>query len=151
MGLKDIPPSDSNAILFRYKPYCATKSNIGYSGLPSEHESSNFCQSPAPRRSTINKFSLPRFLAIHLTRQSPFYGPAGHIRSRDGLQEDHRPATHGPQSPVSARLGPVKARPELFVKFTWHGNSHSTLVQGIFRFQVEPNWAHLDLFRELTI
>ena len=85
MGLKDIPPSDSNAILFRYKPYFTTKSNIGYSGLSSEHESSNFCQSPAPRRSTIHKFSLPRFLAIHLTRQSPFYGPPRHIRSRDGI------------------------------------------------------------------
>ena len=85
MGLKDIPPSDSNAILFRYKPYCATKSNIGYSGLSSEHESSNFCQSAAPRRSTIHTFSLPRFLAIHLTRQTPFYGPPRHIRSRDGI------------------------------------------------------------------
>ena len=85
MGLKDIPPSDSNAILFRYKPYCATKSNIGYSGLSSEHESSNFCQSAATRRSTIHTFSLPRFLAIHLTRQTPFYGPPRHIRSRDGI------------------------------------------------------------------
>ena len=104
MGLKDIPPSDSNAILCRYKPYFATKSNIVYSGLPSEHESSNFCQSPAPRRSTILKFSLPRFLAIHLARQSPFYGPAGHIRSRDGLQEDHRPATDRQHTAVRARL-----------------------------------------------
>ena len=85
MGLKDIPPSDSNAILCRYKPYFATKSNIGYSGFTSEHESSNFCQSPAPRQSTIHKFSLPRFLAIHLARQSPFYGPPGHIDSRDGV------------------------------------------------------------------
>ena len=127
MGLKDIPPSDSNAILFRYKPYCATKSNIGYSGFTSEHESSNFCQSAAPRRSTIHKFSLPHFLAIHLTRQSPFYGTAGHIRSRDGIDlcpsgtanpsrqhskahplarwfagrssTCHRPATHSRQSP----------------------------------------------------
>ena len=151
MGLKDIPPSDSNAILFRYKPYCATKSNIGYSGLSSEHESSNFCQSAAPRRSTIHKFSLPRFLAIHLARQSPFYGPPGHIGSRDGLQEDYRPATHGPQSPVSDWLGPIKARPHTFVKFTWHGNRHSTGLPVTLRFQVEPNWAHLDLFRELTI
>ena len=101
MGLKDIPPSDSNAILCRYKPYFATKSNIVYSGLPSEHESSNFCQSPAPRRSTIHKFSLPRFLAIHLARQSPFHGTPGHIRSRDGLQEDHRPATHSREGPAS--------------------------------------------------
>ena len=127
MGLKDIPPSDSNAILFRYKPYFTTKSNIGYSGLPSEHESSNFCQSPAPRRSTIHKFSLPHFLAIHLTRQSPFYGTTGHIRTRDGIDLSpsstmnpfrhrarahplarwfagrsstcHRPATHSRQSP----------------------------------------------------
>ena len=28
---------------------------------------------------------VPRFPAIHLTRQSPFYGPPGHIRSRDGI------------------------------------------------------------------
>ena len=129
MGLKDIPPSDSNAILCRYKPYFATKSNIVYSGLPSEHESSNFCQSPAPRRSTILKFSLPRFLAIHLAPQSPFYGPPGHIDSRDGVNlcpssvanpsrqhsrahplarwfagrspTGNRPATHSRQSPVS--------------------------------------------------
>ena len=25
-----------------------------------------------------------------------------------------------------------------------------TALHGTFRFQVEPNWAHLDLFRELT-
>ena len=28
---------------------------------------------------------VPRFPAIHLARQSPFYGTAGHIRSRDGI------------------------------------------------------------------
>ena len=28
---------------------------------------------------------VPRFPAIHLSRQSPFYGPTGHIRSRDGI------------------------------------------------------------------
>ncbi len=27
----------------------------------------------------------PHFPAIHLTRQSPFYGPPRHIRSRDGI------------------------------------------------------------------
>ena len=43
----------------------------------------------------------PHFPAIHLARQSPFYGPPGHIRSRDGLQEDHRPATHGRAGPAS--------------------------------------------------
>ena len=30
---------------------------------------------------------IPRFPAIHLARQTPFYVPAGHISSRDGLQE----------------------------------------------------------------
>ena len=28
---------------------------------------------------------VPRFPAIHLSRQSPFYGPPGHIDSRDGI------------------------------------------------------------------
>ena len=28
---------------------------------------------------------IPRFPAIHLARQSPFYGSAGHIGSRDGI------------------------------------------------------------------
>ena len=37
-----------------------------------------------------------------------------------------------------------------FVKFTWHPNRPYRALQGTFRFQVEPNWAHLDLFRELT-
>ena len=37
-----------------------------------------------------------------------------------------------------------------FVNFTWHPNRPSRALQGTFRFQVEPNWAHLDLFRELT-
>ena len=37
-----------------------------------------------------------------------------------------------------------------FVKFTWHPNRPSRALQGTFRFQVEPNWAHLDLIRELT-
>ena len=105
MGLKDIPPSDSNAILFRYKPYCATKSNIGYSGLSSEHESSNFCQSAAPRRSTIHTFSLPRFLAIHLTRQTPFYGPPRHIRSRDGI--DLCPSSAANHSRQHSRAHPL--------------------------------------------
>ena len=37
-----------------------------------------------------------------------------------------------------------------FLQFTWHPNRPSRALQGIFRFQVEPNCAHLDLFRELT-
>ena len=66
------------------------------------------------------------------------------------ITEDQRPATHGPQSSVSARLGPVKARPYAFLQFTWHTNRPSRPLQGTFRFQVEPNCAHLDLIRELT-
>ena len=66
------------------------------------------------------------------------------------ITEDQRPATHGPQSPVSARLGPVKARPYAFLQFIWHPNRPSRALQGTFRFQVEPNCAHLDAFREPT-
>ena len=62
----------------------------------------------------------------------------------------NRPATHSRQSPVSDWLGPIKARPHTFVKFTWHPNRPSRPLQGTFRFQVEPNWAHLDHFKELT-
>ena len=140
------------------------------------------------------------FPAIHLARQSPFYGPPGHIDSRDGTdlytssaanhsrqhsrahplarcfagrsqndielphkavrarlvprlssscnssdtataiprgsrahrfarcfagrsQTSHGPATHGPHSPVSARS-------HTFLQFIWHGNRHSTGLQG---------------------
>ena len=35
-----------------------------------------------------------------------------------------------PHTAVRARLGPIKARPHTFVKFTWHGNRHSTGLQG---------------------
>ena len=59
------------------------------------------------------------------------------------ITEEQRPATHGPQSPVSARS-------LAFLQFTWHPNRPYRALQGTFRFQVEPNWAHLDLFRELT-
>ena len=37
-----------------------------------------------------------------------------------------------------------------FLKFTWHPNWPSRALQGTFRFQVEPNCAHLDPFREPT-
>ena len=52
-------------------------------------------------------------------------------------------STHGPQSPVSAQT-------LAFLQFIWHPNRPSRALQGTFRFQVEPNCAHLDLFRELT-
>ena len=35
-----------------------------------------------------------------------------------------------PHTAVRARLGPIKARPHTFVKFTWHGNRLSTGLQG---------------------
>ena len=37
-----------------------------------------------------------------------------------------------------------------FLQFIWHPNRPSRALQGTFRFQVEPNWAHLDHFKELT-
>ena len=59
------------------------------------------------------------------------------------ITEDQRPATHGPQSPVSAQT-------LAFLQFIWHPNRPSRALQGTFRFQVEPNCAHLDPFREPT-
>ena len=41
-------------------------------------------------------------------------------------------------------LGPA------FVKFTWNPNRHSRPLQGMFWVQVEPKWAHLHPFRQLT-
>ena len=41
------------------------------------------------------------------------------------ITEDHRPTTHGPQSPVSARS-------LAFLQFIWQGNRHFTGLQGIF-------------------
>ena len=40
------------------------------------------------------------------------------------ITEEHRPATHGPQSPVSARA-------LAFLQFTWHPNRPSRALQGI--------------------
>ena len=58
------------------------------------------------------------------------------------ITEDQRPATHGPQSPVSARLGPVKARPYAFLQFTWQGNRHSKGLQGISARAMVPICVH---------
>ena len=79
---------------------------------------------------------VPHFPAIHLARQSPFYGLPGHIVSRD----------------VCRKLADLlhtalRARPGLFVKFTWNPDRHSTQVQGILLVQVTSNCAHLHLFR----
>ena len=81
---------------------------------------------------------IPRFPAIHLTRQSLFHGPPGHLRSRDGIDlcpssvanpsrhrsrayqlarcfagrwpNCHRTATQGRQSPVRAQFVPGPSR-----------------------------------------
>ena len=58
------------------------------------------------------------------------------------ITEDQRPATHGPQSPVSARLGPVKARPYAFLKFIWHPNRPSRALQGISARAMVPICVH---------
>ena len=57
---------------------------------------------------------IPRFPAIHLTRQSPFYVPPRHIRSRDDLQEDPQPATHSRQCPIPRFLANHLARQSPF-------------------------------------
>ena len=107
--------------------------------------------------------SVPRFPAIHLSRQSPFYGLPGHISSRDGIDlcpssvanpsrhrhkahrlarwfagrtpTCHRTATHGRQSPVGALS-------HAFLQFIWRGNRHSTGLQGISARAMAPVCVH---------
>ena len=40
-------------------------------------------------------------ICVHRAPRTPLDSTPGHIRSRDGLQEDHRPATHGRADPAS--------------------------------------------------
>ena len=40
-------------------------------------------------------------ICVHRAPRTPPYSTPGHIDSRDGLQEDHRPATHGRAGPAS--------------------------------------------------
>ena len=61
----------------------------------------------------------------------PLQGTSARAMVCRKIIEDQRPATHGPQSPVSARLGPVKARPYAFLQFTWHPNRPSRALQGM--------------------
>ena len=91
-------------------------------------------QSPVSDWLVSGQSPSPHFREIHLARQSPFYGPPGHIRSRDGIDlcpssdpnpsrqhsrayrlarwfagrspTGNRPATHSRQSPVSDWLVP---------------------------------------------
>ena len=73
-----------------------------------------------------------RFVSIahREPRQTALQGTFARAMISRKITEDQRPATHGPQSPVSARLGPVKARPYAFLKFTWHPNRPSRALQG---------------------
>ena len=47
----------------------------------------------------------------------------------------HRPATQDPQSPV-------RARSHTFLQFIWHGNRHSTSLQGISARAMAPICVH---------
>ena len=51
------------------------------------------------------------------------------------ITENQRPATHGPQSPVSART-------LAFLQFIWQGNRHFTGLQGIFARAMVPICVH---------
>ena len=51
------------------------------------------------------------------------------------ITEEHRPATHGPQSPVSARA-------LAFLQFTWHPNRPSRPLQGISARAMVPICVH---------
>ena len=51
------------------------------------------------------------------------------------ITEDQRPATHGPQSPVSART-------LAFLKFTWHPNRPFRALQGISARAMVPICVH---------
>ena len=62
-------------------------------------------------------------ICVHRATRTPPDSTPGHIRSRDGLQEEFLPATHGPQSPVGAMS-------HAFLQFIWHGNRHATGFQG---------------------
>ena len=74
-------------------------------------------------------------ICVHrATRTPPDIAPR-HIGSRDGLQEDRRPATHSPQSPVGARS-------HTFLQFICHGNRHSTGLQGTSARAMAPICVH---------
>ena len=110
-------------------------------------------------------------ICVHRAPPTPPDSTPGHIRSRDVLQEDRRPDTELPHTALRAWLVhghslscnssataiaiPRDSRAHPLAR--WHRFESierrqplQTALQGIFRFQMEPNWAHLDLFRELT-
>ena len=78
------------------------------------------------RHSTGFQGTLARAMAsicVHRAPRTPSDIAPRHIGSRDDFQEFGRPATHGPQSPVSARA-------LAFLQFTWHPNRPSRALQG---------------------
>ena len=102
-------------------------------------------------------------ICVHRAPRTPLACTPGHIDSRDGTDlcpssaanpsrqrsrahplarcfagrspNCHGPATHGPQSPVSART--LK-----FLQFICHGNRHSTGLQGISARAMAPICVH---------
>ena len=141
--------SDSLIILLSIRPLAPRQFTI--------HKSSaltfpSFRLATVSRSPAIHQSPLSLVPANHLARQSPSHGPPGYIGSRDGTdlcpssaanpsrhsskahrlarwfagrsQTYHGPATHGRQSPV-------RALSHTFLQFIWHGNRHSTGLQGI--------------------
>ena len=68
-----------------------------------------------------------RFVSIERLepRQTALQGTFARAMISRKITENQRPATHGPQSPVSART-------LAFLQFIWQGNRHFTGLQGIF-------------------
>ena len=74
-------------------------------------------------------------ICVHRARRTPPDIALRHIRSRDDLPESLRTATHSPQSPVGALS-------HTFLQFIWHGNRHSTGLQGTFARAMAPICVH---------
>ena len=70
-------------------------------------------------------------ICVHRAARTPPDIAPGHIGSRDVLQEEPRPATHGRQSPSRT-----------FLQFIWHGNRHSRGLQGTSARAMAPICVH---------
>ena len=84
-------------------------------------------------------------ICVHRAPRTPPDIAPGHIGSRDVLQEDHRPITDLPHTAVRAWLEPgpeICARSLTFLQFIWHGNRHSTGLQGTSARAMAPICAH---------
>ena len=62
-------------------------------------------------------------ICVHRASRTPLDSTPGHIRSRDDLPEESRPATDLPRTAMQALHSP-------FLQFTRHGNRLSTRLQG---------------------